>query len=523
MPRAKYKPLSFSTTLRNPNRIAAFLKCLQEVENQVLTNEVAIAVAKELIKNRFYWTRYEKATPEYLEIYNNEDETFTDEQLNDIIENTVQDHKEVGFDAGWPSRFDTWYKLPMEFGYCYYAMNEPIQISPLGHMLIDAISDEEINEEQIQNVLLHSMMKYQTNNPFRKNLNDNVPLILLLQVIQMLHNNFENSKGIFRQELSFFICWPNSNAQELYDEIISFREQHHFGEYTDEIVYDKCLEILNAGPNDRNYYKMEKITGEAIDEYIRKMRSTGILSLRGNGRFIDFNTLETNKINYVLEHYSVYPQFQSKEDYFTYMGTADTEILQLQRTVEVTVEDDIRKQALRRYAEQYEPETILIELQKVCNRRESSDTMLRVIAAPARFEFLASVALVQHFDGLDVCPNYHIDDEGLPTSTASGGVADIVCSTNNVIESLVEVTLMMGRQQVNNEMLPISRHLSETKTNYPNAFSIFVAPGIHDDARRYARFIYNDEQLLVKTYGVNEFMDVINNYSSIRELATPSW
>ncbi len=26
---------------------------------------------------------------------------------------------------------------------------------------------------------------------------------------------------------------------------------------------------------------------EAVDEYIRKMRITGLISLRGNGRFID--------------------------------------------------------------------------------------------------------------------------------------------------------------------------------------------------------------------------------------------
>ena len=61
MPRERYKPLSFSTTMRNPNRIAGFLKCLKDVENQVLTNDVAIHVAKELIKQKLYWTLYEKS------------------------------------------------------------------------------------------------------------------------------------------------------------------------------------------------------------------------------------------------------------------------------------------------------------------------------------------------------------------------------------------------------------------------------------------------------------------------------
>ena len=523
MPRERYKPLSFSTTMRNPNRIAGFLKCLKDVENQVLTNDVAIHVAKELIKQKLYWTLYEKSVREYKDIYESEEETFNDAQLNDIITNTRQDHKEAGFDPGWPSRFDTWYKLSMEFGYVYYAMNEPIVISALGHMLIDAISGEVVNEEMIQNVFLHSMMKYQTDNPFRKNLNSNVPLILLLQVIKLLRENDENTAGVCRQELSFFICWPDNNAQQLYDCIMQFRHDHRFGEYTDELIYDKCLEILHAGVEDRNYFKMEKITGEAVDEYIRKMRSTGVISLRGNGRFVDFNTLLLNRINYVLENYSTYPRFENKSAYFNYMGAVDEAVLTIHSDVENAVEDDIRQQALHRYANEYDKATVFIELQKVCNRRESTDPILRVISGPARLEFLTSIALVQNFGGLGVYPNYVVDDEGLPTCTASGGMADIVCKNGEDISSLVEVTLMMGRQQLNNEMIPISRHLSEAKVNYPNAFSIFVAPGIHDDARRYGRFIYKDENLLIKTYGINEFMDVINNFSTIEELATPAW
>ena len=509
--------------MRNPNRIAGFLKCLMQVENQILTNEIAIFVAKELIRKKLYWTRYEKSVPEYKEIYENDDLSFTQEQLNDIIENTVQDHKEAGFDKGWPSRFDTWYKLSMEFGYVYYAMNQPIIISELGHMLVAAVSGEFADEETIQNVFLHSMMKYQTDNPFRKNRNSNVPLILLLQVIKLLREHDENATGIFRQELSFFICWPNRDAHALYDFILQFRKDHRFGEYTDEIIYDKCLKILHAGKKDRNYFKMEKITGEAVDEYIRKMRSTGIISLRENGRFIDFNTLLLNRIDYILMNYTEYPLFSDKQAYFKYMGTVDEAILKIHSDISDTTENDIRQHALHKYAKEYDRATIFVELQKVCNRHESSDPMLRVISGPVRLEFLTSIALVQNFENLGVYPNYTIDDEGLPTCTASGGMADIVCKNGSEIKSLVEVTLMMGRQQLNNEMIPISRHLAETKSEFPNAFSIFIAPGIHDDAKRYGRFIYNDENLLIKTYGINEFMDVISNYTTIDELATPEW
>ena len=89
--------------------------------------------------------------------------------------------------------------------------------------------------------------------------------------------------------------------------------------------------------------------------------------------------------------------------------------------------------------------------------------MLKLLPGPVRLEFLTSIAMVQNFENLDVTPNYTIDDEGLPTNTASGGKADIVCFDKEY-QSLVEVTLMCGRQdQVNNEIVPIRRHLLEEK------------------------------------------------------------
>ena len=49
--RAKeYKPLSFSTTMRNPARIAAFLNCILPYEGQILTNAIIDQVAINLIR-----------------------------------------------------------------------------------------------------------------------------------------------------------------------------------------------------------------------------------------------------------------------------------------------------------------------------------------------------------------------------------------------------------------------------------------------------------------------------------------
>ncbi len=515
--KAQRKPLSFSTTMRNPNRIVTFLNCLLPFEGQILTHEVIMEIIRSAIREKLYKPVVIGRVPVLSAVYKSEDEKFTDEQLDFIIISSPQDHKEAGFAHGWDSRFDTIFKLPMEFGFVRYAMNAPIQISVTGHMLIDALNEEEPNEEKIQMVFLNSMMKYQSNNPYRRNANANVPLVLLLQVLKLLkEDGEENGAGVFRQELSLFICWRDNDAQALYEKIKAIRKDRGYS-YSDEYMYEICLELLGATHRQRNRFKMSQICGEAVDEYIRKMRTTGIISLRGNGRFIDYNSWETEKIDYILSHYASYETFDSQNRYFAYMGTVDETIV---RIVSAVPEDttDIRRSTLKRLAGEYSREVIFQELHKVCHKTASSDYMFRLLPGPVRLEFLTSIALQQNFEGLDVMPNYPIDDEGLPTNTASGGKADIVC-TDGRWQSLVEVTLMCGRhEQVNNEIIPIRRHLLAEKDLNENTFSIFIAPVIHEDTRESALWYKNRENLDILTFSADEFAEKIREMKSIEEV-----
>ncbi len=512
MPReraAEYKPLSFSTTMRNPARIADFLMCISPFEGQILTTEVISRVAKALIRRKLYQPMYISKTPRLKAILN-EERDFTDIEANEIIRNSPQNHKEAGFDKGWPSRFDTWYKLSMEFGFIYYEMNRPIEISIAGHMLLDAHNETPINDEKIKNVFLNSLMKYQTNNPFRKNSNDNSPLILLLQVIKLLKDDpEENDAGVFRSELSLIICWPNRDAEALYQKIKELRRRYGFT-YGDEVIYEICLELLAATDEQKNRFKINQITGEAVDEFIRKMRITGIISLRGNGRFIDFNSFETRKIEYVLDNYTEYDNYTDKKEFFEYIGAIDTNIVSITQTVDEDIVTDVRSSTLNQWATEHSKEEIANELNIILRNGESRNNVLRLIDKPTRFEFLASVALKQNFANLNVRPNYHVDDEGLPTSTASGGMADIECYDTNCT-SLVEVTLMCARNQATNEIPAITRHLQEAIAQSPNTtlFSIFVAPSIHADTEYmtgYSKFRYGID---IMTFTITEFIEQI--------------
>lgn len=521
MPReraAEYKPLSFSTTMRNPSRIADFLMCVLPYEGQILTNEIVLEVAKTLIKRKLYKPMYITRTPRLKTILN-EERDFTDSEVEEIMQNSPQNHKEAGFEKGWPSRFDTWYKLSMEFGFIYYEIDSPIIISTTGHMLIDAHNENPINDEKIKNVFLNSLMKYQTNNPFRKNANDNSPLALLLQVIKLLKDDPEESDaGIFRSELSLIICWPNRDARALYEKIKELRNRYRFT-YGDEVIYEICLDLLGATDEQRNRFKINQITGEAVDEFIRKMRITGVVSLRGNGRFIDFNSFEIEKIDYILDNYVIYENYTSKAEFFEYIGKIDANIVSLAQPVDKTIITDARIATLNRWAEEYSKEEIISELNIVCGHGESRNAVLRIIDKPTRLEFLTSIALKQHFVDLNVLPNYHVDDEGLPTFTASGGVADIECYDTDC-NSLVEVTLMCARNQATNEMPAITRHLQEAIEQNPDItlFSMLIAPSIHADTKYMAAFSKHQYKVDILTFTIIEFINAIQSHNRIIEM-----
>lgn len=511
------KPLSFSTTMRNPERIAGFLKCLLPFEGQILTNEVINKVAMKLIIEKLYFTqKYEMKIPEYKEIYNNPDLKFTKEQAEDIIKNSPQEHQQHGFERGWSSRFDTWYEFPQELGFIRYEINKPIIISQTGHMLVDAFNEEQPNNEKIQAVFLNALMKNQTNNPFKKNANANCPLVLTLQTIEELKKIKPDSTGIHRQELSLIICWSNSDYNLLVSKILDLRKKYGFN-ISNEVIYDECMKLLGAGKDKENLYKMSKITGEAVDEFIRKMRITGIFSLRGNGRFLDINNFERDKIEYILKNYSNYKNFTNKDAYFLYTAQIDSKILIPSKT-EISSTVEAKENALTKWANVFSKEEVEKELTLVSKNLKSNNEILKVIDAPTRLEFLTSISLKQHFQNAHIIPNYKIDDEGLPTYTAVGGIADIECFDKDC-KPIVEVTLMTSKAQGSNEIPAITRHVKERQQKYisDKVFALFIAPTIHADAQYMIDFSKYRDNVDIVPYTIIEYIFNINKKSTLSE------
>lgn len=530
MAEAKRKPLSFNTTLRNPERIAGFLSVINQYEGQILTNDLIEKICCDVLIKKLYATNAIKANHTWKTIYESNEEIFTYSQAKSILIASPQKHKEAGFDYGWPSRFDTWYKLIMEFGLCYYEMNAPIQISPLGKTLISAYEKTPANDDMIQNVFLNAMAKFQTSTPFRKNANNNIPLLLLLRVIDLLKKDeTQNGAGIFRKEISFFLCWPNNDAIALCEYIKAFRSKYGFN-YSNELIYEKCLEMFldekyTSIDSLRNYIKMSKLLVESTDEYIRKMRITGVISLRGNGRFLDINTFEIKKINYLLANYGQCVDIETKHEYYEFIQAKDDMLFEEEADVQVDDLTALKQRTLMKYATEYSDTKIVEELE-LTYRGSSQDGMLKFIDAPARLEFLTAVALVKYFNGIQVIPNYSVDDEGLPKFTARGGVADIECHKDNCY-GLVEVTLMTGAaQQTEHEMTSISDHLkAATGTTDEITIAIFVAPILQERALDYMEYmnerkLKSENSLGIVAMKISDMIPKFKSADTIQALAT---
>ncbi len=139
---------------------------------------------------------------------------------------------------------------------------------------------------------------------------------------------------------------------------------------------------------------------------------------------------------------------------------------------------------------------------------------MRVIENPLRLEFLTSLAIIKKLPKVSVKPNFISDDEGLPTSFASGGNPDIECEEENKT-ILVEVTLLTGTQQHIRESYSIQRHLIEYTDKKLDAFTLFLSPKAFKDTCEHAKFIKYKDNLEVRILDIDIFVSQLEKEETL--------
>lgn len=510
----EFKPLLYTTTMRNPARLKFLLVVLAKFEGKKLTDHLATEICAETIRYGLY--RPMRKSDSVKQKWKTSDEgcfgetLLSRKEVEELIANNPQQHKEAGFARGWPSRFATIFDLMKELGVAYFSPSSPIEISPLGKHLLDAIdvqvdpanysiACDVVHPEYERQVFLQSLAKSQRNNPFVRVLNDNVPLILLIQVIRKLNADpSQNGAGISRRELPLLLFWKDNDADSLYQRIVRLRNDHGYSP-SDETICDVCVDEIMGG----HFKKFEPVSimNEYPDEFIRKMRMTGLFSLRGGGRFIDINRNEQSTVDYILRHYSSYQRFPNERAYYDYMASLDPELIKRTDAAPASKNDE---HFLDDWLTKYKWEDICREMSVLSKGRNSSDDVLRLLPDPLRLEFLSALAIKKRMPDVRVVPNYSADDTGLPTSTAGGNRGDIECYENKH-GVLVEVTMASGRQQTVMEVWPIVRHLEDFQRKI-DAQCLFVAPAIYVDSRRQIDFVRMMEKRIIRPYSIDEFL-----------------
>ncbi len=523
--KSEFKPLLFTTTLRNPKRAKSLLNILSKFNNQILTNELAEKIMGELIR---YWlyrpTRWitKEIEEKWWSKRISDSSTIWIMPLNDyevkklLIENP-QNHKEAWFEKWRGSRFATVFDFPKELWFVYYWLNEKIEFSKIGLILANSVEiktdDEnyilfsEIHPEFEQQAFLHALAKFQRNNPFVRVLNENIPLILLLEVIKKLNNDKEfNDVWISKLELPLVIFWKDNNSQRLYELIKDIRKNHWYNP-SFEVIIDICVNKIMEW--EFKEFDPKSIISDYPDEFIRKMRLTWLISLRWAWRFIDINKNEQEKVDYVLKTYSKYPKFGTERKYFDYMAKTDENLISI-TTKQVSVEKN--NKYLDKWVKTYNWTKIKEELMILAEKKLSKDDLLKYLANPVRLEFLTSIAIKSKFPHIKVIPNYPCDDEWIPTSTAwwNWNKWDIECFENdNWI--LIEVTMIEWRSQTITEWGPIIRHLQEFSKKKSKSMCYFIAPSIFPDTSDYYDFYWKKYNLNILDKKIEDFIYHLDN------------
>ncbi len=338
-------------------------------------------------------------------------------------------------------------------------------------------------------------------------MNENVPLVLLLEVIKRLNADKDfNNTGISKLELPLVIYWKDNDAEKLYVRIKKLRQDFGYS-LSWEIVADICRNEIMQGQDIARSDK--SIMVDYPDEFIRKMRLTRLISLRGGGRFIDINKNEQEKVDYVLANYTDYGKYDTQESYFKYISTIDENLISfIPKPISVSEQDKF----LAKWARFYSWKTIRLEMVNLAKKHFTKDDILKYLSGPVRLEFLTALAVKSRFPNVKVIPNYPIDDEGIPTSTAGGvgNTGDIECfeDMNGI---LIEVTMSEGRTQTVMEVWPISRHLAEFGKKTKNSMCYFVAPSIFSDSVKQIEYVRQTENLFISAKTIEEFLEHLDN------------
>ena len=482
---------SMTTTIREAERILAFLKTAKEIENETWNRDTQIKFQILLIKNR-----------EYL----NTDKTQTFSKLNTSQINLLKDKSiNMSFEQAEDIFNTKNYNDPPMRGRQSMSPLEKLGLvdRSSGKIVITDIGNKLLNKEiTFDEFMFEQLLKLQYPNNIEEEHRDwnSKPFINVLRLIKRVNelckcNNIK-AKGLTNVEFGIFALSIKNfkDIEEIAHKVIDFR-QHYETCVTnaDKEVYRKFfISKYLAGFNNP-----EQNVKEYTDNIIRYMRITKYIHIRGKygNTCIDLEPRRMVEINSILENDTGAAKEFSKDEWIQYYGTygsydlpfdtveklteifneilLDINFLEDKLNLEPTVMDcpmlkpEIKEAIVKLRTKRVSLQNLEIkfdynnDLSKIDEAIEALTNIRSLELKPSiALEKWTNVALNIINDSLLIKPNSIVGDDNEPTFTAPAGVPDIECYYDD-FNATCEVTMLSSRDQWYNEGQPVMRHLRD--------------------------------------------------------------
>jgi hypothetical protein len=545
---------SFNTTVRNPERMEALLRILAEMEGTTFNAAGQEQFFGLQIKKRFYTPMRGTLGDELAAAVYDSD---SNEELDSNVVASILDKYRGSVDSAGRGR--TSVAVLNRFGLSIALQSHgPVVITPLGKKWLSG----ELDDEEL---FTRFLLRWQYPNPIESGYKafDIKPFIAVLHLIDAVNSKWSQlgnkPVGLSKEEYRLFALSLKSKTDidSAVEQIITLKIKSHAlsgkerTDYINDFTRRRVISIYGY-TNQNNLRKQIGNLRDYADSSLRYFRISGLVSLRGSGRYVDISRDKTSEVNSILKTVSLASvDFSTAEDYLTYLGdlsyelpwqneadlrnisntltgvlkteadeasvsvdTSDVTGKPLARQVSILQEkiNDVRIQKLRSLRHNLEVlDEAIDKLSTITSSRYET-----VTARPSLdFEWYTSRALLVLNDALRIEPSFKVGDDGLPTGFR-GGLSDIECEYSSFGLTL-EVTLLNGRDQWHAEGQPVMRHLRDFEDKLPEnkqAYCIFVAPFIHRDTLNTFwtsnKYAFEGKQQKIIPLSISEFVDFLH-------------
>ena len=395
-----------------------------------------------------------------------------------------------------------------------------VELSP--KISLTSAGEKLLNSSRKDEIFLRQMLKFQIPSPYHKLTKKAAkfcikPFLEMLRLVRVMGTLKFDELQMFGMQLVDY-----HDFDRIVQKIEHFRieKAKHTGSYRafkTEYLHNelKCIyteriqrgETKTRESNDKSITKFLITQSSNMRDYadacFRYLRATGLVNISHVGKSLSIVPERIADVDYILQTVERDPVFiDDLSSYTAYLGNAalprlftDNRI-QIEKKIhkefpDVTISPsatlDELKELLATLLDQRKKENIVakvIEIKDYHQYNNIQNTFDQIINkelydAPLMLEWNVWRAMTM-LDGGEIRANLNFDDYGLPLSTASGNLADIVCDYGEYI-LCVEVTLSGGQRQYEMEGEPVTRHLGKMrKSSGKPCYGLFVAPNIND-------------------------------------------